>query len=279
MAPEFKFNKDAFAKMSTRQKATAAVVVVIFLFVGWQVIGMFKGSSPAPVAAPVVAAKSTSAPTMAATSPQGQPPGQAQPAMPTASQPAVDNSQPQQIEQGNLKTQSAFLDAQQQTQKTYINALNQLQMLRIDREIEETNEAIASAKLKTVKAQNEANGILSSADQGPTTGAGYGNKLMTTSSTDLRGAPSIGPPGGPPGSPGTNMPPPPVQIEVPYVVVSVSMQMDKWTAIIGYKDNLYNVTVGDTLPVDGSVVEHISKNGVILIKDEKKRKISLLSSI
>jgi type IV pilus biogenesis protein PilP len=89
----------------------------------------------------------------------------------------------------------------------------------------------------------------------------YANKLMT---------------------PGANQNVPQQQVgpaPVSYVVISVSMQMNRWTAVLGYQGKLYNVSVGDVLPMDGWSVQSISREGVILKKDNDTRKISLVPAI
>ena len=56
------------------------------------------------------------------------------------------------------------------------------------------------------------------------------------------------------------------------------MQFNRWTAVLGSQGKLYNVAVGDVL-ADGERVLSISKSGVILEKEGKSKKISIISSI
>ena len=71
---------------------------------------------------------------------------------------------------------------------------------------------------------------------------------------------------------------PAVVADAPYVVISVSMQFDRWSAVLGNQGKLYNVSVGDNLS-DGSTVVSINKTSVVLSKDDRKRKLSIQTSI
>ena len=67
--------------------------------------------------------------------------------------------------------------------------------------------------------------------------------------------------------------------EVTYTVVSVSQLQYRWNAVLGYEGSLYSVHVGDILPADGSKVISISKSGVILEKEGKRKKVSMVPVI
>jgi hypothetical protein len=261
--------------MPTKQKVTIAAIVVVLLILVWQVAGMMGigsgGSEPEPV---ITEVKSPGA--MAAGGPQqasaqpgspqaGSPQQAAQPQQPP--QPAADNSQ-------SLLKESAFLNTQKQIQEKYVDILNELQMLKLQREISETNQAIAIAKLATVKAEKDVSDLLTK----PTAPASsYANQL---------GAGMPGMPGMPPGSagpitsaqPSAGGPPATVEKSADFVVISVSMQFNKWTAVLGYNGTLYNVAVGDVLS-DGSVVTRITKESVTLKKNDDYRRIGLTTSL
>lgn len=242
-------------KFTSRQIATAAVTAIIFLIVIWQVIGMLGGGSSAPAPAPVAKGAGP-----AGTPPPALTPG-ANPAMAGGMAPPPEEQQ--QVQPSNVRP-SEFLAAQQEAQKNYLNALNQLQMLKIEKEIEETNQAIATAKLATASANKNIGDLLAKPVAPPPPPSAYANQLE--GSAQLGGGPTSPPPAQP------------VE-ETSYIVISVSMEMNKWSAVIGNKGMLYNVSIGDVLPADGSTVVDINKDGVVLKKGNVKRKVSLVSSI
>lgn len=282
-----------FAGMTTKQKATAIGLVVVVLVILWQVMGLFGGGGSSQAPADFPSAKqpgqmSANTPgktpqTPPSTTPSGAAPG---PSMPGASQPPAANMTPvnQPVDQSMRETpvmlDARIVDMQKQTEQKYIDQLNQLQTLKIQREIAETNQAIASARLATVTAEKSVSDLLTkpSAPVQPVVPAGaYSNTLVNPTPTGVQVTTTEGAP--PP--PGQNIPPAPLATpaEVPYVVISVSMQMGRWSAVLGYQGKLYNVSIGDVLPMDNSVVASIGKNGVLLVKGKTRRKISILSSI
>lgn len=239
------------SNMNNRQKVTAIVFVVIVLIILYMVYGMFKGeSAPAmPVSEGPTGAMNAATPG-GFTPPQPQTPKQAQLA------------QTQQLS----PREAQLLQMQQETEMKYLDALNQLQMLKLERDIAETNKAIASAKLDTITAQEKIVTLLKPPVQ--ITPATYAQGLVSPTTT-----------GGPP----ANMQPPvtvnkPVE-ETNYSVISVSLLQSQWNAVVGYQGNLYNVHVGDILPVDGSKVLSIDKSGLIIEKDGVKRKLSMVPII
>src|SRR3990167_3212937 len=120
------------ANMTTRQKAIAGVVVVIVLFLGWQVFGMFGGSSKPSQSTtqPVMQATRTGG-AMTPTFPGG-PPGM--PQMPGSPQKASLIK-----EQPLTEREKQLMQLQQETQAKYVAALNELQMLKLALEIAQTN--------------------------------------------------------------------------------------------------------------------------------------------
>src|SRR5438105_8732767 len=95
-----------------------------------------------------------------------------------------------------------LLKLQQETQAKYIAALNELQMLKIQREIAETNQAIVKAKLETVTDQKNIINLLSPAAP------------LVTSKTYAAGLSGQQPPG--------QIPAPPVSNTLTYDVLLVS---------------------------------------------------------
>lgn len=294
--------------MTTRQKIIAGVLVIVLLFILWQIVGLFGGGgggTPPPIT-PVKPTQMTEA------SPTGPPAG-TQPATPpgaggpmpttpgpmptpTTNVPApevVEQPQPSQFSTGTVSLDNQIVKLQKETEQKFIDQLNQLQMLRVQRDIAETNQAIAAARLATVTAEKNVSDLLTKPAQPtipisalqpppPPVPEGAYAKALGGATAQI--------PGGGPGAPTvvapeTPAPPPPAPTtvvvipEVKYVVISVSMQFGKWSAILGYEGKLFSVSVGDVLPPDNSVVASINKNGVVLVNKGKRRKLSMVTSV
>lgn len=279
-----------FSGMTTRQKVMIGAFVIVVLIIIWQIKGLFGGGgeATAPPANITPAAKTTGA--MSAATPQQaairRPGGAPVSGIQSVPQgPAVNTYQPQQMDQQlrqePVSMSSQLMEVQKQTEQKYIEQLNQLQTLKIQREIAETNQAIAAARLATVTAEKNVTELLTKPSQPqqpqPIVPAGaYSNVLTNPVLNGASVATAQMPPAQMPPT-GEVIPPPP--LEVSYTVISVSMELGKWNAVLGYQGKLYSVSVGDKLPADGSSVVAISKNGVTLSKGGKHRKISLISSI
>ncbi len=266
--------KEVLSGISTKQKVIAVVLVIMVFFIVWQVIGLFgKGGKPIP--SPMTMTKQNlghpQAMQMTSPNPVGGVPGGA---MVNAVPPP-----PVQVEPRPTPTQedSALIKLQQQTQAKYIAALNELQMLKIQREIAETNQAITSAKLATVTSEKGITDLLTApaVQSQPAVNFGaYANRLASPVPTggEVVVAPAAT-------IPPVIQRPAPVVVETPYVVISVSMQLGTWRAVIGYQGKLFSVTVGDVLPVDGAKIVSISRRGVELRKDGKTRRVPITSVI
>lgn len=239
---------------ANRQKIIIGGIVVGLIVVLWQIKGMFGGGSkpavPPPQSAPQVQQM------------QARPVAPGQPAQPLAAnpnQPVVSSAQPQISEAPVPKEVTGILMTQQQMQQHYLESLNELQMLRLQRELIELKGAIASAEL--AKATTEKN------------------------LQDL-----LNPPPPPPPPPHmnpylNNAPPGPgaaVEVESiwsQYRVLSVvSNEAATWSAVIGFRDKTFVVNVGDVLPPDGSRVISINKQGVTIENDGKTKQIEIISS-
>jgi len=248
-----------FKNMTTRQKVTAGVFILILIIIIWQVAGLFGGGgTTTPVPAPA-----TRPTTMTGAAP-GAAPGMAQP------QPQKPLPAQLQKQQPMSQREMELLKLQQETQTKYLSALNELQMLRVERELAETNQAIATARLATVTAQKGIVDLL--APPAPQITPDYARGLVMPGTA--RPAQPTQPP--------IQMPPTisaPSQPEISYTVISVSQLRYKWNAVLGYQGSLYNVTVGDILPPDGSKVVSIDRSGVILEKNNVRKKISLVPII
>lgn len=236
----------SLANMTTKQKATAGVVVVIILILLWQLSSMFGGSKKSTkvtVAKPVTAAKAV-----------GAAPGATQ----GVAMPNEETMKPKPAElamaQPLSEREAELVRLQQETQTRYLQALSDLQMLKLQRDIALTNKDISTAKLATVQSEKKIVDLLTPPAPPPVSEAI--TKQVTPVSQMEAG-----------------------EQNVKYSVVSVSQLQYRWAAVIGYKGNLFNVRVGDVLPPDGSTVETINSDGVILTKDGVKTKVSLVPAI
>lgn len=247
----------AVSGMTVRQKATIGIFLVIVLVLLWQVYGLFKTEEAPPPAPKTQMAVSTA-------SPMGMTPQDSTPQ--TAPVPRLQN-QP-------LTPQEAELQrVQQQTEARYVSAINELQMLRVEKDIAETNKAIMSARLEAVTAEKGIVQLLQPPPP-PVTSQTYAQGLVNPipkTPQQAAGQNQEGPPQ-------QAITPPPVT-ETPYTVISVSFVQDKWNAILGNQGNLYSVMIGDILPPDGSTVVSIGRTGIVLEKNGAKRKISLVPII
>jgi type IV pilus biogenesis protein PilP len=215
---------------SNRQKIIGVIVVLILIFIAWQVIGMFRGSGGETTITPI--AEKTG--------------GTASPAMPPKITPKLAEVPPAPLSEQD----AALMRAQQQNQTQYVQAVNQLQVLRLQRDIAVTDKDIAAAKLAKVTAEKKIVDLL--APPAPAVPAGVQTPVVTQGLLDQ---------------------------EVRYTVVSVSQIQYQWSAVMGYKGSLFSVHVGDVLPPDGSKVIAISNTGVTLQKNGTRKKVSLVPAI
>lgn len=232
------------APSDNRQKIILGIVIVVFAILGYIIYGMFAGGgSSAPESTPM-----------------------------TAQAPATPAPQPAQLLQNTgasaaaplSEREMALMKLQQETQAKYLAALNELQMLKVEKDIAETTKAIAAAKLETITAQKNMVDLLQPQQ---TIAPNYAQGLAGGASPQTVAGQA---PTAPTTAPATDS----------YTVISVSHLQGRWNAILGYKGKLLNVSVGDVLPSDGSTVTAISKSGVTLKnKDGDTQKISLISVI
>lgn len=247
---------------TSRQRIVGVAILLVVIFLIWQARGLFSGGKSAETITPPVTAVKAQPPTMPSTAqqPGGMPPQQ-NAAMPTP-QPVAAVPNPPVM----TAREAELLRLQQETEAKYIAALNELQLLRIDREIAETNKAIASAKLDMVTAQKNIVNLLSTPE--------VPNNVYTQSLIQPTTTTVVAPTGAPPTITVTAAPP-----EVSYTVISVTQIQYRWSAVLGYKGSLYSVHVGDILPADGSKVILINKSGVVLEKEGVKKKVSMVPVI
>ncbi len=265
MAPEKQVKEGALSGMPTKRKIMIVAMVIIILVIIWQVVGLMgNGGSMPPVTKPAAAnqaAKSSGA--------------ALSPAEIHAASPANTQAMQQaELKQAQVASDTHFAELQQASEQKYLSKINDLEDLKIQRAIAETNQAIATAKLATVTAEKSISDLLTK-PVAPEVPAGvYANKLTNPTSPVM---PENIPAGQLP--PGVSSPLISSPSQTEYTVISVSMQLGRWNAVIGYQGKLYNVVIGDVLPADNSVVTSISKNGVILRKEGRSRKISIMSAI
>ena len=259
--------KMSISTLSTKQKVIGALTVLIFGFIIYEIIGMFSSGksatptiTPAPAAAPEKKMSSTIPAPGSATPPQAM---QTTAQMPAPQLNGLTAVSPLTPVRGGINDQQKQEIEQQQT---YLESVNQLQLLKIKREIAETNQAIASARLATETANKNMSDLLTQPALPQIPGGAAPKNMPGT----VLGATEQNPDNAPMVKPQV--------LDIPFTVVSVSMQFNRWTAILGYQDKYYSVAVGDTL-FDGSVVASIYKNGVTLVKDGKKRKVSIQTTI
>jgi len=226
--------------MNTRQMVTIGAFVVVLGIIVWQAMGLFGGGGE-------------SAPQPAATTNA------------VAAQQAMGIPQPAKVQKAEpmSEREMQLMQLQQQTEAKYIAALNELQMLKIEKEIAETSKAINAARLDSVKSQKGVVELLT-APAMPT--PDYTQALAAQQA----GTGQQAAPGGQEVETGAKKP--------AYTVISVSKVRSQWNAVVGYGGTLYSVSVGDVLR-DGSKVVSISNSGVVLDKDGQKMKVSLVPII
>lgn len=230
-------NKRFFANMPTRQKIISIGFILVIIVLFWQIAGLFGDEEATP-----------SAPQMAQT-----------PGAPSAAAPIetpVSASLPPQTPR-----EAELFKQQKELETKYVATVNELQMLKLQREIAETNKAIVDANLGTVTAQKNIVTLLSPVPAPQVSQGAYAQGLAGgTVPAQMASVTKA-------------------ETEVSYSVISISQLKNKWNAVIGYQTNLYNVSVGDILPPDGSTVVSINRSGVILEKEGVRRKVSLVPII
>ena len=256
MAPEIQKKEGS----SSRQKMIIIATVLVVILLIWQVMGLFSsGSSSTPP--PTTTAMTANAPLP--------------PTPPTSNQQGVMSYPAQaagELRQAPQPTSAPLVDQQQMAQNVYIKKLNELEELKVEKEIAETNQAIAAARLATQTAEKQVSDLLKP-QAPPVSSAQYATGLVAPTASGATVVPGSGQ------VVSTEITTTTVIPEVEYTLISVSMQLNKWYAVVGYQGKLFNVAIGDILPPDGSMVANISKSGVVLKKDGKTRRISMVSSI
>lgn len=230
---------------NSRKKATAGVILLVMFILVWQIAGLFGRTAGSPSKANAVGGASVAV--AQTTTPGGAPP-------PMITPKAAELPQAQPLSDREV----ALMTMQQETQVKYLEALNQLQMLKVSRDIAVTNKDISTALLGKVESEKKIVDMLT-APAAQMGGAGATASTSTTTTTTVN-----------PLSP---------QQAVSYTVVSISQLQYRWGAVISFGATLYSVHVGDILPPDGSTVIAIAKDSVTLQKEGTRKKLSLVSII
>jgi hypothetical protein len=246
--------------MTTKQKIIGVLTVVIVAFIIYEVIGLFSNGSTEPVNAPIKQASST------------QPAQATVTTTTTAKTTAPAQIVPTPVAVISGSKDYSELQKQREQQNAYLDSVNQLQLLRVKKDIAEVNQAIAVARLAAETANKNMSDLLTQPAILPQAPAGVGVSVTPGTSANNQNTQQ-------PNATPANAAPANAQIlDIPFTVVSVSMQSNRWSAVLGYEDKLYSVIMGDSL-FDGSKVISINKSGVTLLKDGKRRKISIQTTI
>jgi hypothetical protein len=132
--------------LTPKQKGMAAALVVIVLFLIYMMKDMFGGDS----------VDTTITPTPAPTAMSATAPGTA-PTMTPAS-PAVASTPAAPVPVKAVVAQDpSLLNKQKEDQEKYIETVNRLQMLKLEKDIAETSQAISAATLATKTAEKSIN--------------------------------------------------------------------------------------------------------------------------
>ncbi len=275
MAPD----KQMKESMPVKQKLMLGIMLIVVIAILWQVKGMFGGGGSShseikPItskAGTVQSGKTQQSQQMSAAAPNA-----------SASTMSAGQSGSASTDQAPAMTQLSIMQPaailqnttdQLDNQKKYIGKIDELETLKVQRQIAETNQAIAAARLATVTAEKGITDLLTSPKSQPV-GApsmpqgAYANQLIESNPNAVALTPGK--------TPVSNQV---IAPDIEYSVISVAMRLHQWNAILGYQGQLYNVSIGDTLPPDGSKVTRITSTYVALRKDGKTRRIAVLSSI
>jgi type IV pilus biogenesis protein PilP len=240
---------DKMQASKSRKRATVGVIFLVGFILVWQIGSMF-GKAPGTS---TKANMGGGASVAAAQPPAGPPPAVEQPKPKAAEVP---------VALPMTDCEKALMTSQQATQCKYLEALNELQMLKVTKEITATNKDISADKLATVEAQKKIVDLLTGPATLPVGATTVTSTTQTTEATQ-----------GPQATQGFGAP------EIAYTVVSISQVQFRWGAVLSYKGILYSVHVGDVLPPDNSMVVAITKDNVTLQKDGTRKKLSLISII
>lgn len=220
--------------LETKQKIMLVAIVVLVGFIIYFGYTTFFPTSNNVVVAPTVAPVKTTA------TPRSQTAAQSQvgvtPPVTTASETNTETSQLQKVGAPTTSAptpeQLALLAESQQLQTEYLHLVNQYQVAQLQQKLAKTDAQIAAQKLAAAKSYLATQKLTGGSSEMPTS-------IFSSSSNKATIA--------------------------PMQVMYVGQQAGVWSAMLGRSGNYYQVKVGTQLP-DGSVVQSISNQGVILNK-------------
>lgn len=160
-----------------------------------------------------------------------------------------------------------LMKMQQETENKYIAALEQLQLLLVEKDIANANKDIAAANKSFVISKKDTLMAQKMIVDTLTPPKPVFRPVVDSAPVRTNNAP-------PPKSPVANSAPD------TYSVVSVSYTRGKWVAVLATTaGKLYSVSVGDMLLDDGSKVLSIGRSGVTLDNKGTERKLPMVSVI
>lgn len=245
---------NALSSLTPKQKLIGVVITLIVAVVIWQVVelmseGSTSTSSPAPEN---VAGKSS----------KGGSPQNANGTQIPPQQSSFSGAAPTQQPVPSLapSANQGILDKEANVATIYMERINKLQSLSLERQIAEAQQAIAAANFATTEFDQKMSKLLTAA--APPGLTDYARKMNNAAGSNESAVSATI-----------------IKPAVDYSVVSVSMQLNEWKAVLGYQNKYYVVSIGDTLPVDKSIVTAINAKSVTLKKDGATRVIPLLLTI
>jgi type IV pilus biogenesis protein PilP len=244
--------KLSLSKMGPKQIVMGLLTVGIVIFIIYEVIGLMgNGGTTATIPAAPTTTTVVTNKTMSSNS--------ATPVVVATGQMDASQLPPRPVSVLAPNKLPDALKDQDEQQKNYLRSLNQLQLLKIERDIAETNQSIYSARLATETAKKNMLDVITQPN--PPTGKSNGpNSQLGENSLEA-------------------LQPTPIMVkvapEVPITVISVAMRFNRWNAVLQYQNKLLSVSLGDTL-ADGSRVVSINTRGVTLIKEGKPRRLSMV---
>ncbi|MGB6976788.1 MAG: SPOR domain-containing protein [Gammaproteobacteria bacterium] len=214
-------------KIDNKQKVLITLIVIALAYVLWQVYNQFfrETSAPAPAA---VSAPPAPTPTPAQLAPtEGATPAQqpsAAPSPPSGVQPAPKNAIPA---EGGFTLEAPMSEYQNQ----YLELVNQYQLLRMQRMIEDEKANIASAEARIADINKKISGVAG--------GPSVTSEMVTGNAANPTG----------------------------YKLMYIDFQSGQWSATLGKEGRFLEVNIGDIL-IDGTRVLSINQQGVVVEQNQ-----------